>query len=128
MEVKPLVKRERFTSIKSIFVDLSIYFMSLLTIPISIAKRLVSTQCRFLWDNSEDRKIYHLVAWDEIKKPMSQGGLGLRSLMEMNMALRGKCLRRFIKENNIFTEEGDCSEVVPKIAHASPKYQPDCMG
>lgn len=55
---------------------LTIYYISLLTIPMSVARRLETSQCKFLWCDLEKRKKYYLVAWDEIKKPISQGGLG----------------------------------------------------
>lgn len=33
------------------------------------------------------------------KKPFNQGGLGIRSIVEMNVALQGKWLWRFLKED-----------------------------
>lgn len=36
--------------------------------------------------------------WDKGKKSYKKGGLGIRSLVEMNAALQGKCLWTFLKE------------------------------
>lgn len=39
------------------------------------------------------------MAWDEIKKLMYQGGLGLRSLMDVNLALYRKWFWRLMNGN-----------------------------
>lgn len=44
-------------------------------------------------------KKYHLVKWDELKNSMYGGGLGLRSIVEMNFALQGKWLWGFLSED-----------------------------
>lgn len=50
--------------------------MYLLTIPVSVAKKLEIIQYKFLWGNLEKRRRCHLVAWDKIKKPILHGGMG----------------------------------------------------
>lgn len=49
----------------------------------------------------EDRIKYHLIVQNEVKKPLSFSGLNLHSLIEMNMTLQGKWLRRFMKEEGV---------------------------
>lgn len=46
-------------------------------------------QYKFLSGGLEDRRRYHLIAWDELKKPFSNRGLGFWSLVGMNAALQG---------------------------------------
>lgn len=41
-----------------------------------------------------------MVKWEEIKKPFKFGGLDIRSIVELNKALQGKWLWRFLHENN----------------------------
>lgn len=55
-------KDERLTLIKSTLADFLIYYMSFLTISVSVIKRLKSIQCRFSRIDYEDRRKYHLVA------------------------------------------------------------------
>lgn len=86
---------------KSTLVNLPIYYLSTLTIPKEIAKKLEATQCRFLWGDEEGNRKYHLVKWEDIKKPAYKGGLGIRSLVKMNAALYGKCLWKYLDEENI---------------------------
>lgn len=40
-----------------------------------------------------------MVKWKDVKNPFNQGGLGIRSLAEMNKALQAKWLWKFLKED-----------------------------
>lgn len=64
----------------------------------SIVKKLKSIQCKFFCGHYVEHRKFHLVAWNEIKKPMKLGRLGVRLLIEMNRALQGKWLWRFMNE------------------------------
>eukprot|EP00268_Persea_americana_P009387 TRINITY_DN13775_c0_g1_i3.p1 TRINITY_DN13775_c0_g1~~TRINITY_DN13775_c0_g1_i3.p1 ORF type:complete len:207 (-),score=26.83 TRINITY_DN13775_c0_g1_i3:75-695(-) len=47
-----------------------------------------------MWNDSIEKKKYHLVRWATVCKPLSQGGLGIRSIVKMNKASLGKWLWR----------------------------------
>lgn len=64
-----------------------------------VAKRLESIRCPFLWGDDMDKRRFLLVKWDEVKKPASSGGLGIKSLVEMNASLQGKWLWWFFNED-----------------------------
>lgn len=66
------------------------YYLSLITIPVSIAIKLESIQCKFLWGDSDEHRRFHLVVWNDVKKPVKYGGLGVRSLVEINQAFWGE--------------------------------------
>lgn len=38
--------------------------------------------------------------WEDVKVPVKQGGLGWRSLAEMNVAQQGKWMWRFVKDED----------------------------
>lgn len=80
------------TLVKRTQCNLPIYYLSLFTIPASVAKKLESIQLKFLSEDSVDARKFHLVAWNELKKQLQKGGLGIRSLIEMNQALQDKWL------------------------------------
>lgn len=60
--------------VKSTMTNIPIYYMSLLIMPISVAKILEAVQYRFSCDLEKQIK-HHLVASEEIKQPILQGGL-----------------------------------------------------
>ena len=69
-------------------------FLSLFTIPKSVAARLESIQRNFLWGSFEGSFKYPLVAWENVCLPVEMGGLGIRSVVSFNQALLGKWLWR----------------------------------
>lgn len=73
--------------IKSSLTNIFIYFMFLLTIPISVAKDWKPYTVGFFGVTS--RRKYHLVDCGVMKMPVPRGSLGLRSLIEFNKALQG---------------------------------------
>lgn len=77
------------TLIKSTLSNLLIHYLSVLTIPAEVAKKLESIQCQFLLGDSDSNKRFHLVSWDEVKRPEEAGSLGLRSTLMLNKPLMG---------------------------------------
>ena len=92
----------RLTLLKSSLWSLSIYFMSLYTIPVSIARSLEKIIRDFLWPNNGVTKGLHWVKWGDVCRPKRQGGLGIRPLCQMNAALEIKWIWRFAKEEDAF--------------------------
>ena len=88
-------KGGRLTLIKSTLASLPIYQLSLVRMPISVAKRLENLQRNFLWGGGALEKKPHLVNWDVICSNKGQGSLGLRSLTSLNKVLLGKWIWRF---------------------------------
>ena len=85
----------KLTLIKSTLSNMPTYFLSLFTIPKSIALRLEKLMRDFLWKGSENAQEIHLVAWRELFLPKKGGGLGIRDLVLFNKALLGKWIWRF---------------------------------
>lgn len=85
---------------KNTLLNLPIYYMTVFTIPIYVAKQLESMQNRFLWEDVDGKKTYHLVSWKEVKDPIRSLGLGLRSLTTMNKDLHDKWIWSYLNEDN----------------------------
>jgi hypothetical protein len=84
--------------IKSTLSNLPTYLLSLLPIPVVVAKRLESIQCDFLWGGMGEEFKFHLVNWQKVCTPIREGGLGIRNLKCFNRALLGKWLWRYACE------------------------------
>lgn len=95
-----LSKGGRYTLIRTTLMNLPIYFLSTITIPVKVAKKLEAIECCFLWGDEEGNRKYHLVNWGDIKKPIMQGGLGIKSIVELNVALKAKWLWIFVMEED----------------------------
>ena len=82
--------------LKSTLSSLPTYFLSLFTIPTHVANKIEKLQRDFLWGDSKT----HLVGWNEICAPLTNGGLGIRKFTTFNKALLGKWLWWFGKEED----------------------------
>jgi hypothetical protein len=90
-----LSKGGRLTLLKSTLSCLPTYFLSLFTIPVSVAHRIEKQQRNFSWGGMGEEFKHHLVGWDKVCIPKEKGGLGVRNLTLFNKALLGKWLWRF---------------------------------
>jgi len=88
----------RVTLIKSTLSNLSTYYLSLFSIPASVANRIEKLHRDFLWGGLGEEFKYHLISWSKTCSPISEGGLGIRNLRIFNRALLGKWLWRYVHE------------------------------
>ena len=87
-----LSKGGRVTLIKSTLPNILAYYMSLFKIPVSVANCIEKLQHDFIWGGVGYEFKYHLVKWSKVCSSISEGGLGLRKLVDFNRALLGKWL------------------------------------
>ena len=98
-----LSKGGRLTLLKSTLSSLPMYYLSLFTIPVSIAKRIEKLQRNFLWGGKKEGMTHHLLSWESVCSPIIYGGLGIRKLIVFNKALLGKWLWRFgVEESHLW--------------------------
>ena len=95
-----LYKGGRVALIKSTLSNLPTYLLPLFPIPTSVAKRIEKIQRDFLLGGGglNDEARIHLVDWDMVCSPISEGGFGIRNVKKFNQALLGKWLWRFAHE------------------------------
>ena len=86
------------TLIRSTLVSSPLYMMSIFRIPKVVSKRLEKIQRNFLWGGGSQEGRTHTVNWDTICLNKNKGGLGVRRLLNLNRALLGKWIWRFIAE------------------------------
>lgn len=69
---KFLYKGRILSLIKNTLMNLPIYYLSHLTIPVKVVRRLEAIQCHILWDDEEGRRRFHLVKWKDVKLPWNK--------------------------------------------------------
>jgi hypothetical protein len=73
--------------VKSILRSLPTYAMSVFKFSTSLCDDLEQIIRNFWWDDENERKKVHWLAWDKISKPKLRGGIGFRDLRCFNQAL-----------------------------------------
>ena len=80
----------RITLTKSVLSSIPVHTMSSIALPVSTLIQLDKIARSFIWGSGEGIRKQHLVSWEKICKPKREGGLGIRSAKEMNIALLAK--------------------------------------
>ncbi|KAJ0725657.1 putative RNA-directed DNA polymerase [Helianthus annuus] len=77
----------RLQLIRSVLSSMHIYWAGVFTLPKRIICELESMMRRFLWAQGNDIKGKAKVRWEKVSLPKKEGGLGIRSIADMNNAL-----------------------------------------
>ncbi|KAK4381539.1 hypothetical protein Sango_2958200 [Sesamum angolense] len=77
--------------IKSVLSSIHQYWCSVFILPKGVIKVIEAKLRNFLWKGGTESGGYK-VAWEQVCKPTSHGGLGIRNIQAMNNALMGKHL------------------------------------
>ncbi|KAL8143992.1 hypothetical protein V2J09_017024 [Rumex salicifolius] len=93
---KLLSRAGRVTLANSVLTSIPVYTMATLPLPIAVCDDIDRISRDFIWGSSLGERRMHLVGWDEISKPKHVGGLGVRRMLEVNLALNGKLAWRFL--------------------------------
>lgn len=89
-KVKKLSFGGRITLINSVLNALPIYYFSLFKAPVGVIETLERIRREFLWGYDNNSKKINWVSWSNIISSKDNGGIGLGSLAEMNLALLSK--------------------------------------
>ncbi|KAJ0711325.1 hypothetical protein HanOQP8_Chr09g0322591 [Helianthus annuus] len=77
----------RLQLINSVLASMYTYWASVFMLPVCIIKDLEKRMRRFLWNGGSQGPVHSKVAWKEVCLPKDEGGLGIRSIMDVNKAL-----------------------------------------
>lgn len=110
--------------VKSTLSSIPYYTMQTTLLPAGICDWIDRKVRGFLWGSNEAKRKCHLVKWDKVTQSKEEGGLGIRTAREMNLALLGKMCWRVIKEKDtLWTEiikhkygdgSNDIGNIVPR--------------
>jgi len=107
----------RFILIKAVLESLLVYWMALAQFPAYVLKSLRQLIFTFLWTGCKKTKSFHLCKWEDLSKPKSMGGWGLKHLPFFQKALTTNTFWR------ILTKPGFWSTVIrAKYLHHLPVH------
>ncbi|KAL9689838.1 hypothetical protein QQ045_010229 [Rhodiola kirilowii] len=89
----------KITLIDFVLNSVGIHCMSILPIPITVLNRVGSIIRSFLWDKG-DGKRRHWVNWENVCREKSAGGLGIKRLEDVMLALHGKLAWTYINSDS----------------------------
>lgn len=90
----------QLTLVKSILGSLMLYYFSLFKAPRKVIDTLEGIRVQSLWGGIDDKMKINWVAWSTLVKLKNKGGLGIRYLHSLNVALLVKWLWRLKLEIN----------------------------
>lgn len=90
----------RLTLIHSASASIPMYQMQVAKIPSSVCNEIDRSHRNFLWGSTEQSKKIHLVNWNQVCQPKDRGGLGLRSMEDVNNIILAKLAWRAIQDPN----------------------------
>lgn len=80
--------------VKSVLENLCVYWISMAQIPKSTLGQIQNRIFNFLWSSNKDKKMMHLVAWENLAQPKTYGGWGFNNIFLFGLALAANFLWR----------------------------------
>lgn len=99
-KAKNLSLAGRSTLITFVMSTIPVYAMQTNLLPVTICDNINKLNRNFVWGDSPEKKKIHLVKWEQVCKPLEEGGLGIRDTRTNNLANLSKVGWKLI-ENDI---------------------------
>ncbi|KAL0403754.1 UNVERIFIED_CONTAM: hypothetical protein Sradi_2016200 [Sesamum radiatum] len=88
----------RIQLIKSVLMSLNIYWAMAFILPKGIIREIEKRLRSFLWKGASGDG-YQKVTWNQVCRPLEEGGQGIRDILVINLALMSRHLWKIIQEN-----------------------------
>ncbi|XP_077242326.1 uncharacterized protein LOC143882797 [Tasmannia lanceolata] len=95
-----LSRAGRVELVKSVLSTYQIYWSAAFHIPKATLNNIEKILRNFIWAGSNLEKSHHLVSWNTICSPKSEGGLGIRKVSDLNLAAQIKQLWHILTKRN----------------------------
>ncbi|MQL74943.1 hypothetical protein Taro_007311 [Colocasia esculenta] len=84
------LKAGRVTLVNSVLSSIPVYLATSTSIPMSIMNYIERACANFFWSGTDGIRRRHWVAWADIQRPIDEGGLGVRNIKQVQLALAVK--------------------------------------
>jgi hypothetical protein len=95
----------RIVLLNAVLNAIPIFYLSFLKMPVQVWKKIRRIQREFLWGSRNGRKLVNWVKWEDVCKPKSLGGLGVRDLRVVNISLLTKWKWRLLSSSSLMWKE-----------------------
>jgi hypothetical protein len=107
----------RLILIKAVLESLPVYWMALAQIPATVLKTLRQHIFSFLWSGNKKSRSFHLCKWEDLSKPKTLGGWGLKHLPMFQLALSTNTFWRLLTTPGLWS-----SVIRAKYLHQLPVH------
>ena len=127
-QAKLLNMAGRCTLIKSVLNSYPLHVMQTNILPLGILKDLQKNVKRFLWNKVGQSHYISRTSWDQVCKPMIEGGLGIRDLRLWNLCFMAKLGWTFLTQpsklwvrilKNKYCKGTNFMDAIPNISHSA---------
>ncbi|VFR01632.1 unnamed protein product [Cuscuta campestris] len=92
----------RLLLIKHVLSCIPMHIMAVQDVPLSILRHIQNLMANFFWGNKNGKNKYHWVKWEELCKDRKSGGLGLRSMENIQKAFSLKLLWKYMRGGSLW--------------------------
>jgi hypothetical protein len=93
----------RLLLIKHVLSSLPMHLLSVLPVPKQIFGKINRLFSTFFWGASEGRPKRKWVCWDSVCRPVDEGGVGIRNIMDVYSSLQSKFAWKFLSEDTLWS-------------------------
>ncbi|XP_048490396.1 uncharacterized protein LOC125492264 [Beta vulgaris subsp. vulgaris] len=127
-QAKLLNMAGRCTLIKSVLNSYPLHVMQTNILPIGVLNDIQKNAKRFLWNKVGQRHYISRTSWDQVCKPMIEGGLGIRDLRHWNFCFMAKLGWIFLTQpsklwvkilKSKYCKGSNFMDVIPNVSHST---------
>ena len=89
-KAKKLTLAGRITLAKTVLTSTPLYFMQSNKLLKTLCNNIDKTVRNFIWGSSKEERKLYLINWETMTKGKDMGGLGIRSMQNMNLTFMAK--------------------------------------
>ncbi|WMV27066.1 hypothetical protein MTR67_020451 [Solanum verrucosum] len=106
----------RAVLIKSVLQSLPFHMLSVIHLPKTTTSQIEKLFANFFWSETEGKKKHHWIAWKKLCYPTDEGGIGIKSIQDINNIFSAKVWWSFRTRNTLwrnFLEAKYCPRAHP---------------
>lgn len=107
----------RITLVQSVLNSMSLHVMTVLPVPKTVLHKMESLIVSFLWDHGSNKR-FHWIRYDLLCRPKDCGGLGIRKLDNIMLALHSKLAWEFLHQSSLWARYANSRFTIRKSGSA----------